>query len=101
MTQYPGGLSRTKTPRGLAGNVAKNDISLRQWVSSSYGIGDGRAVSSLADQRGQGSPSSTHVAGPTDNFATLSAPGQNGAPNMRTRTSRAVQDPTPVRNRRP
>jgi hypothetical protein len=46
---------------GLAGNVARDNVPLRQWSARSYSANDGRSASSLADQRNVGSPSTTHA----------------------------------------
>jgi hypothetical protein len=98
----PGGPSRAKsTPAGIAGNVSRDGVPMRQWSARSYSGRDGRAASSLGDQYGRGSPSTTHATELTNHVETTHASGQHGAPSMTTRTARAVQDPTPVRNRRP
>ena len=84
-------MTKKSTPPGVAGNVGRAYTPMRQWNSCSYGV-NGRAVSSLADQRGTGSPSTTHVQNPTD--------GQAQIPTAFSHIDRRrCQDATPVRDR--
>jgi hypothetical protein len=53
-------MTTKSTPRGIAGNAARDGVPLRDWASRSYSATDGRSASSLADQFGRGSPSTTH-----------------------------------------
>ena len=62
---------------------------LRDWASTSYGASDGRSVSSLANDSGVGSPSTTHVQG-----ASAQIPG-----GFERCDRRRTQDATPVRKR--
>lgn len=78
-----------KSTRGIAGNVARDGIPLRDWASRSYSATDGRSVSSLADQFNRGSPSTTH-----------SGPGSTQIPGGFAQCDRRrTQDATPVRKR--
>lgn len=83
-------MTKKSTPAGIAGNAERyTGIPLRQFASASYGASDGRAVSSLADQNGRGSPSTTHAVGVsrqyTDAFDAID--------------KRRTQNKTPVRER--
>lgn len=84
-------MASKQTPKGLAGNVARSRVPLRSWTSeASYSATDGRAGSSLADQFGRGSPSTTHA-------ENLSGQIPGGFDKIDKRRS---QDPTPVAKRR-
>jgi hypothetical protein len=77
------------TPRGVAGNVSRDGVVNRQWSSRSYSALDGRSASSLGDQFGRGSPSTTHAENLSgqipDAFSTIDG--------------RRTQDATPVAKR--
>lgn len=82
-------MTMKSTPRGLAGNAARDGVPLRDWASRSYSATDGRSASSLGDQFGRGSPSTTH-----------SGPANAQIPGGFERCDRIrTTDATPVRKR--
>lgn len=82
-------MTKRSTPPGIAGNAARDGTPLRDWASRSYSATTGTAASSLADQFGRGSPSTTH-SGP----ANAQIPGGFESCNRRRTT-----DSRPVRTR--
>jgi hypothetical protein len=86
----PGGhsMSKKSTPAGIAGNASHDGIPMRQWASRSYSATTGRPASSLGDQYGRGSPSTTHA----ENLS-------NQIPDGWGRDRRATTDTLPVRTR--
>jgi hypothetical protein len=86
-------MTKKNTPAGVAGNVRHEYVPLRQWTACSYGV-NGRPVSSLsADQRGTGSPSTTHVENKNLGYDQIPSSAFSAIDKRR------CQDATPVRDR--